>query len=140
MKHATPLKPISKRLVSRSLTGFIAFGTALLADSVFAAEQSSIPAVGEVTFLLGKAHIERSDGVRELIKVGTLVKESDHIATGTNGHVHVRFIDQALVSVRPSSELEIQRYDYNAEAPQDSVVKFKLVEGTTRSISGKAAE
>src|SRR5690606_23096376 len=65
--------------------------------------------------------------------------ERDVIETGGNGHVHVRFVDQALVSVRPSSKLEIVHYRYDAANPAASAVKFNLMEGTTRAISGEAA-
>jgi hypothetical protein len=139
MKHAKLLKLVVQRLIVKSAPGIIVLGT-VLGNSALALEESSIPAVGEVTFLLGKAYIERSDGARESVKVGTLINESDRIETGTNGHVHVRFVDQALVSVRPASELEVLRYHYDAQSPQNSIVKFNLVEGTTRAISGKAAK
>jgi hypothetical protein len=139
MKPANLLKLVVQSLIVRSATGLIVLGT-VLGNSALALDESSIPAVGEVTFLLGKAYIERADGARESIKVGTLVNESDRIETGTNGHVHVRFVDQALVSVRPASELEVLRYQYDAQSPENSIVKFNLVEGTTRAISGKAAK
>jgi len=54
--------------------------------------------------------------------------------------VHVRFVDQGLVSVRPQSTLEILRYDYDAGNPAESAVKLNLVEGVARSISGEAAK
>ena len=42
--------------------------------------------------------------------------------------------------MRPNSELEIIEYNDNPERPEESVVKFSLLEGTARAISGKAAE
>ena len=69
-----------------------------------------------------------------------VVRQADRIVTESNGHVHIRFVDEALVSVRPNSELEILAYVYNAEDPQKSSVKFNLLEGTARAVSGSAAE
>ncbi|MGJ8688758.1 MAG: FecR family protein [Gammaproteobacteria bacterium] len=94
--------------------------------------------VGEVSLVLGKAYIKTGDK-QERVQAGTKVKVSDQIITEANGHVHVRFVDDALVSVRPDSKLEIQRYDFDAANPSDSSIKLNLLEGITRSISGDGA-
>jgi len=94
--------------------------------------------VGEVSLVLGKAYI-KTGSKQERVHAGTKVKVSDQIITEANGHVHVRFVDDALVSVRPDSKLEIQRYDFDAANPSDSSIKLNLLEGITRSISGDGA-
>lgn len=101
--------------------------------------QTSI-AVGEVSLVLGKAYRLTWSGAREQLERGSKIAVGDRIDTRSNGHVHVRFIDNALVSVRPNSQLVIQRYDYNPDEPADSAVKFDLREGVTRAISGEAAK
>src|SRR5690606_10292693 len=95
--------------------------------------------VGNVSLVLGKAWITTPGAGRERIRVGSSISVSDTIETSTNGHVHIRFVDNALVSVRPGSKLEVLRYDFRPEAPAESVVKLNLVEGITRAISGEAA-
>jgi FecR protein len=102
--------------------------------------KSVAKSVGEVSLVLGKAYIQAPGEARELIQVGTVISVNDMIETTPNGHVHIRFVDQALVSVRPSSRLEIVRYEYRPEAPSESIVKLNLVEGVTRAISGQAAK
>ncbi len=97
-------------------------------------------AVGEVSLVLGKAWISGPAGDDVLVTTGVQVHAGDAIETDTNGHVHIRFVDDALVSVRPSSTLEVVRYDYNAQNPQNSAVKLNLVEGVSRAISGEAAK
>ena len=96
--------------------------------------------VGTISLALGRAFIESEDKNRERIRTGMVVRQTDRIFTESNGHVHIQFVDEALVSVRPNSELEILAYVYNAEDPQKSSVKFNLVEGTARAVSGDAAE
>lgn len=98
-----------------------------------------MPAVGKVSLVLGKAYLVKPHRSRIRVTVGTPITVSDQILTEANGHVHIRFIDQALVSVRPDSRLEIIRYDYNEQQPSQSLIKFNLVEGVTRSISGEGA-
>ena len=101
--------------------------------------QTSVRKVGEVSLVLGRAYIERANG-RDLIETGTEIRVGDRVFTEGGGHVHVRFIDDALVSVRPSSTLDVVRYDYDASKPQNSAVKFELSEGVARAISGDAAK
>lgn len=101
--------------------------------------QASARAVGEVSLVLGRAYLER-DEARVLIEAGAKVRVGDRVFTEAGGHVHVRFVDDALVSVRPSSTLDIVRYDYDASKPENSAVKFELSEGVARAISGEAAK
>ena len=95
--------------------------------------------VGEVSLILGRAYLER-DNERERIEAGSKVHVGDRVFTEAGGHVHVRFVDDALVSVRPSSTLDVVRYDYDAAKPENSAVKFELSEGVARAISGDAAK
>ena len=97
--------------------------------------------VGTVSLVLGKATIESgSPTLSRAVKSGSQVRVHDRIVTSTNGHVHIHFVDDALLSVRPDSRLEITRYDYDPARPALSAVKFDLIEGVTRAISGKAAK
>ena len=97
--------------------------------------------VGTVSLVLGRATIESGSGkLSRTVKPGSQVRVHDQIVTSTNGHVHIRFVDDALISVRPDSRLEITRYDYDPARPALSTVKFDLIEGITRAISGKAAK
>lgn len=101
--------------------------------------QASVRSVGEVSLVLGRAYLER-DEARVLIEAGAKVRVGDRVFTEAGGHVHVRFVDDALVSVRPSSTLDVVRYDYDASKPENSAVKFELSEGVARAISGEAAK
>ncbi len=95
--------------------------------------------VGETGIVLGRAYVHRADGSSARLRRGDEIRVLDRITTESNGHAHIHFIDDALVSVRPNSILEIERYDYDKNRPQDSAVKFELSEGVTRAISGDAA-
>ena len=96
--------------------------------------------VGTVSLALGRSFIESQNNNRERVRSGMVVRQADRIVTESNGHVHIRFVDEALISVRPNSALEILAYIYNAEDPEKSSVKFNLLEGTARAVSGNAAE
>jgi hypothetical protein len=108
-----------------------------MANAVHAEEIPS-EGVGVVSLLLGKAYLESAGNARQAIKVGSAIHVGDEVLTESNGHVHIRFVDDALVSVRPNSRLQITDYQYSVSRPEQSTVKFNLVEGVTRSISGEA--
>jgi hypothetical protein len=137
----TKSRPTASSLHPGTLAKSLALAAlALGAGPALASVDTTTGQVGEVRLVLGKAWLERAGGGRERIRVGTLILPSDVIETTTNGHVHILFIDQALVSIRPSSTLEIVRYDYDPQSPDKSAIRLNLVEGVTRAISGKAAK
>ena len=98
------------------------------------------PAVGQVSLLIGEARVVRADGSRETLRRGAAIQVGDRVETSANGHVHVRFIDNAAVSVRPESILEVQAYRFDAQQPQHNEVRLRVEQGTSRSISGAATE
>ena len=131
------------RRLGLSLLTPLALSFSLIALQATAQTTNSIhtptAVVGEVSLVLGRAYLER-DNDRERIEAGSKVHVGDRVFTEAGGHVHVRFVDDALVSVRPSSTLDVVRYDYDAAKPENSAVKFELSEGVARAISGDAAK
>lgn len=96
--------------------------------------------VGEITLVVGQFEIQRPAGpVQNLVK-GDAIFEGDIIKTTANGHVHVRFIDGGLVSVRPNSVFTIHEFRFNPAQPTSSVVRLTLDRGEVRSISGQATQ
>lgn len=105
-----------------------------------AAAQASDPAaVGEVTLSIGRSSLERQASASEPQR-GERVREGDVIRTTASGHVHIRFVDGGLVSVRPDSVFRIQEFKYNPANPAASTVVLNLEAGEVRSISGAAAK
>lgn len=95
--------------------------------------------VGDVTLVIGSVQVQR--GEQQLIlSRGSPLLVGDSIQTQANGHVHLRFVDGALVSVRPASSLKIVEYRFDKANPSSSVVRFQLDQGVVRAISGQAAE
>ena len=97
-------------------------------------------AVGQVSLAIGDAWVVHSDGSRQALKRGSPIQVGDRIETSANGHVHVRFVDNGAVSVRPESVLEVQSYRYVAQQPFLNEVRLRVEQGTSRSISGAATE
>jgi len=107
-------------------------------DGEAAAHLAAKP-VGTVGLVLGRVFLEQQRNRVGRLSSGDMIRERDTIVTGSNGHAHIKFIDDALISIRPNSRLEIVKYQFNEGRPEDSIVKFSLIEGTARSVSGRAA-
>src|SRR5574344_680151 len=95
---------------------------------------------GRITLTLGQAHIFRPDGSRRSARAGGPIWVGDRVETAAGGHVHIRFVDEALVSVRPNSRLVVEDYHYDSAQVHQSLVRFRLDQGVARAISGAAAE
>lgn len=118
-----------------------AVATALLMGMAgVASAQVSQTVVGQVSLVIGEAHVVHADGSRELIRRGASILVGDRVETAQNGHVHVGFVDKGVVSVRPESLLEVQSYKYDAQNPAVNEVRLRLDHGASRSISGAATE
>lgn len=96
--------------------------------------------VGRVTLVIGKAYAINKEGQKKRIKQSDMLFEGDSVETNSGAHVHVRFIDDARISIRPESRLNIETYHYDPKIPENSEIRFYLHKGVLRSISGKATE
>ncbi|MDE1943637.1 MAG: FecR domain-containing protein, partial [Betaproteobacteria bacterium] len=94
--------------------------------------------VGTVTLTIGVSQVVRGSQTLPLAK-GSEIDVGDRIETTDSGHVHIRFVDGARVSVRPDSVLRVEDYQYDPRHPDQSAVKFDLEKGVARAISGDAA-
>ncbi|MRD55524.1 hypothetical protein GH816_03080 [Betaproteobacteria bacterium LSUCC0115] len=116
----------------------VALGSVAFVLTVSSAKASE-HTVGQVTFLVGKAE-QVKGGVAKAIRRGDAIEVGATVQTSNNGHVHIRFVDGALVSVRPSSSLKVTEYNFVKDNPKSSKVKFELVEGTARAVTGAAGK
>lgn len=121
------IRTISERTVIAALLAAVPGVQASSPDAV----------VAQATLVIGQARIVHADGRSAWVERGSTIRVGDSIHTELGGHVHLRFVDGALVSVRPSSRMQIQSYAYSADQPQAGAIKFKLEEGVMRSITGQ---
>lgn len=123
------------------LWGILSCFCVLWSQEILAIDNESFTGpVGEISLIIGRAFIETGDAQVSRAKNGDFVREGDTIRTESNGHVHIRFVDEAILSVRPLSELQIIAYRFDQENPSNSQVKLNLIEGTARTVSGEAAK
>ena len=127
--------------VSALCWGGLVLSAHVQAQGVQELRSSSNAMVGQVSLVIGQATVARL-GVASPLAVtsGLNLQVGDRLLTSGNGHIHVRFVDGALVSLRPASTLSIKEYRYDAQSPANSEVRFELEQGVVRAISGQAAE
>lgn len=95
---------------------------------------------GSVSFVIGDASVISEDGKPRAVTRGENINAGQVLQTGTTGHIHLRMVDGAFVSIRPQSRLRIEDYHYDAANPANNRIKFVLEKGVARSITGRAGE
>ena len=92
--------------------------------------------VGEITTVIGQGVVRSQSGAQQGLLRGDRVRAGDLVETSEGGHVHIRFVDGGLVSVRPRSRLVIESYTNGGEKER-AAIKFRLEEGVVRSVTGE---
>ncbi len=95
---------------------------------------------GSVSFVIGDANVITEDGKTRGVSRGESINAGQTLQTGATGHIHLRMVDGAFVSIRPQSRLRIEDYKYDAANPANNRIKFVLEKGVARSITGRAGE
>ena len=119
------------QLLTTALTAFISLASV--------ANASIHEIVGEVTTVIGTASVRQGDADGQPVRRGIAVRAGDRIETTAGGHVHIRFIDGGLVSIRPSSRLHVQEYRKNSGISRGAI-RFHLEQGIVRSVTGEWGE
>ncbi len=119
-----------------ALTRAFTLAISLIAGMLCAPAAGAADSVGRVLFAIGDARVANGPA----LKKNDAIAAGQTIVTGKNGHVHIRFVDEAFVSVRPNSSLTIAQYSYNPNNAAANRVRFELAEGVARLISGKAGQ
>jgi hypothetical protein len=123
------LSPISALLTLTGARRWLAIGLLGLASVAHAGEAARI------VFVTGQVHT----GGRALA-IGDAVQEGDEIVTGTQGTTYLKTIDNGLLILRPSSRARIVTYHVDKVNPANTQIKFELLSGVARSVSGDAVK
>lgn len=115
---------------------FILFALCLLTSVARAAAPTPI---GETALVIGVGYVHRAQAQLPVAR-GMSIQVGDMLETSANGHVHLRFVDGAFVSVRPNSRLLIESYQFDPQRHDNGAIKFRLEQGVIRSITGRWGE
>jgi hypothetical protein len=90
---------------------------------------------GKVVFVAGDVKLSARAAVLD-----AAVQEGDELSTGADGYVYVKTVDQGFLVLRPNSKARIVAYHIDAANPANTRVKFELLQGVARSISGNGVK
>ncbi|SOE98287.1 FecR family protein [Burkholderia sp. OK233] len=93
-------------------------------------------AVGTVTHLSGVLTVKHADGSVAVLAVKSSILQGDTLVTEANTYTRVKFVDDGEMVVRPSSQVVVKSYVYDADHPEKDSVAIRLVNGGLRSVTG----
>ena len=114
---------------------YAASGALVLLAWVVPAMNLAAAGVGKVERLRGTATVESPGGGSRALAVGEAVDEGQSVKTGADSEAVVRFADNALMIVRPGTQIRITSYRYRENDP-DNASLIRLVRGGMRFITG----
>lgn len=114
----------------RQISVLLGLSAGLLAGSAaFAAE------AGKLVFVTGQVTVAGTAA-----KQDRAVQEGDELVTGADGYVYVKTVDSGFLILRPNSKARITAYHIDPANPANTRVKFELLGGVARSISGQGVK
>ena len=102
--------------------------------AIAAAPLAAYGASGEFTFVTGEVSLVKANGQRVTPARGTPVDPGDRIVTGANGMVQLTMVDNARLSLRPSTQFVIEQYAQARDSAEGGILN--LVKGTLRAFTG----
>jgi hypothetical protein len=108
------------------------FATTLIAC---AAHGACAADAGRIIFTAGKASVGEQPALE-----GAAVQEGQLLATGGDGYIYIKTVDNGLFILRPGSRARIATYHVDKANPANTQVKFELLNGVARSKSGDAVK
>jgi hypothetical protein len=94
---------------------------------------------GEVTHLSGAVVARKADGRSQILGVISQVQVGDVVATAENAYARVKFSDGTEAVLRPATQVKIEAFSFQQDAPQKDNVVLSLLKGGMRSVTGLLA-
>ncbi len=91
---------------------------------------------GNIQFVSGGVEIERGDQKFPAMRA-TLVNVGDLIRTSPNGNIQMNMIDGAFLSLRPGSEMRVEKYEFSPTQTTVGDAVIGLLKGTLRTFTGE---
>ncbi len=129
-----------RRAPSIALMALLLATAAVLPFGQALAQSQASPLVGVASLMSGQATATSKSGEVRNIGADTKIFEGDLIETKASTHVYVKTQDQGFISIRPNSKFQIELYQFDARDPAKTQIRWKLVSGVVRVVSGKGME
>ncbi|MGH8620983.1 MAG: FecR family protein [Burkholderiales bacterium] len=110
------------------LAGFLAL--ALLGTAALGA------GAGTVAHLSGTLSVQRSDGSVRILGQRSEVHAGDVLTTQRDSYAQISFTDGSSLTMRPNTQIRVERYHFVQDQPQDDSTLLRLVKGGMRTVTG----
>lgn len=93
-------------------------------------------AVATVSNLSGTLSVQKPDGSVKILSQKSEVEVGDLLSTEKDSYARLLFTDGGEVTLRPSSKMMVNEYEFNEQAPEKDNFVFSLIKGGFRTITG----
>ena len=114
----------------RKLLSFLVLALGAWSAGTFAQE------AGRVILSIGDVTIQRPGAAAAVAPVGTVLNTGDTIRTGNDSNAQVRFVDEAIMALRPGTEFKVEEYNWPGAANGLERAFFSIVKGGLRTVTG----
>lgn len=111
-------------------------GMAFTTTAAFAATAAPASEIGIVMNVEGSLSAKGSDGKLRVLAGRDKVFGGDVLFTGKDSYARVKFSDGGQISLRPTSQFKIEKFNFDEKQPGKDAAEFNLIKGAMRSISG----
>ncbi len=91
---------------------------------------------GNIQYVSGGVEIERGSQKFPAMRA-TLINVGDLIRTSANGNIQLNMIDGAFLSLRPGSEMRVEKYEFSPMQTTVGDAVIGLLKGTLRTFTGE---
>ena len=124
--------PITAQATLRHLTGMLLWLMLLgMGASVYAAPQA-----GTVTHLSGPLLAKKDDGTLKVLAQNSAVEQGDTLISEKDTYARIKFIDQSEITLKPNSQLKVDRFAFDEAKPENDNALFSLIKGGLRAVTG----
>lgn len=126
---------ICRRCPVKLIQAIVFVCLSMMGVSAVAAPNAPDQPVGNVILATGSAYADQVS-----LSAGKPIYVGQTLSTTVGGHLHIRMIDGAFLSLRPSTSVKVALYTVDLETPANTQIRIDVQHGVVRSVTGKGGE
>jgi len=107
-----------------------------VAAAFAAASAMALGNTGSVTHLSGTLSVKRADGSTRILSQKSEIQNGDTVSTERDSYAQIRFSDGAQVTMKPSTSVKIENFNFTRDKPQEDSFVYGLLKGGLRAVTG----
>lgn len=111
-------------------------GQVALLAMAFLSAAALAAGAGTVTHLSGTLSVQRTDGSVRILSQKSEIHPGDVLTTQRDSYAQINFTDGSSLTMRPNTQITIERYRFTRDQPQDDSTFLRLVKGGMRTVTG----